>query len=209
MCSFFTFNILQFYYFYFRVPPLTSDIKRHMRILKLSMVSFMISLIRGKASSTHIVAVHSRMYSNSNWSWGSHSSDRLAVSWCGRARGSERWASDVLRTSSITRAVPIIRARMPISRSFKSISAWPVGGWPESFPFGLLILMPCLLRSMFMVCLLSWLMISCIWLENLKMKKELSLWIRCWKQIATLSSWDSFMASHRRFFSAILAFFTI
>lgn len=154
MSPFFTFNILQFYDFYFRVPPLTPDIKWHMRILKLSMLSFMVSLIGWKASSMRIVAVPSRMYSYSNWSWGSHGSDRLAAWWHRRACGGEGWISDVLRTSSLTRAIPVTRTGMPFSKSFKGISTWPVRGWLKSFPwfsFQLLALMPWLLDSRVLV----------------------------------------------------------
>lgn len=169
---FLTFNILQFYNFYFRISSFTSHVKRHVGVLKWPMVSFMVSLVGWKAPSPRAVAVHSRVDSNSHWSWGSHSSDGLAICWSCGACGTERRASHVVRTCPVAQAIPIAGSWMPFSRNFKSVPARAIRRWPQTFPgfpFGLSALTRRLLRAGLWIQLRSgsWL-IPCLWLNHLK-----------------------------------------
>lgn len=149
-CPFLTFDILKLYNFYFRISSFTPHVKRHMGVLEHPMVSFMVPLVGWKASSPRAVAVHSRVDSDSHWSWGSHSSDRLAVRWSRGAHGTERGVSHVMRTSPVAQAIPIAGSWMPFSRNFKSVPARAVRRWSQPFPhfpFGLPALTPRLLRA--------------------------------------------------------------
>lgn len=169
---FLTFDILQFYNFYFRISSFTPHIKRHMRVLKWPMVSFMAPLVGWKAPSPRAVAVHRGVDSDSHWSRGSHSSDGLAVRWSCGAHGAERRASQVMRTSPVAQAIPIARSWMPFSRNFKSVPARAVRRWSQPFPrfpFGLSALTPRLLRARLWIRLWSGTrLVPCLWLNHLK-----------------------------------------
>lgn len=143
-----------------------------MGVLKWPMVSFMVSLIGRKAPSPRAVAVHRRVDSNSHWSWGSHSSDRLAVCWSCGTQGAERWTSYVMRTRLVAQAIPVAGSWMPFSRDFKRVPARAVRRWSlpfPCFPFGLSALAPCLLRARLWIWLRSGtrLMLR-LWLNHLK-----------------------------------------
>lgn len=150
-CPLLTFNILQFYNFHFRISSFTPHIKRYVGVLKWCMASLMVSLVGWKARSPRAVAVQGRVDSNSDWGWGSHSSDRLAVGCSRGARGPERRAPNAVRASLVAQAIPAAAGSWgPFTRNFKSVPARAVRRWSPPFPcfpFGLPALMPWLLRA--------------------------------------------------------------
>jgi len=171
-CPLLTFDILKLYNFYFRISSFTPHIKRHMGVLKHLTVIFIVFFTGWKAPSARVVAVHSRVDSNSHWSRSSHSSDRLAVGRSWNTHGTKCWASHVMRMSLVVQAILIARSWMPFSRNFKSVPARAVRRWSQSFPhflLGLSALMPHLLCASLWIWLQSgtWLM-PWLWLYHLK-----------------------------------------
>lgn len=131
-----TFHVLQLYDFHLGIPPLAPDVKRHVGVLKQPVVSLRVVPVARAETPSGVPTGPGPggrrwVHGNSHGRRGRHSGDGLAVAGRRAAHGSECWVPRVVRTGSPgARTVPIARARMPVSRNFKSVSARSVGGWP-------------------------------------------------------------------------------